>query len=282
MILPLRRRRHKTRGDSPTLCIWGDTTNGSKNRASGTLDFRYPGRLVGLIMGRAMTDPSVASDLSSLPWLERIRGRLTAVLFAAIVGVLVTFRLPIEVRVVVVLDLAALTYLGLFFALAVTANPQQSAELGRLGEPSGKRVLISTVILSCVSVALVITLVDSQQDAGKVLKVAHSVASVLALFLTWLLAHIFFAVEYMKIYYDDAPVPAGKTPDPGLDYPNRPRPDMVDFMYFAFTIAMCYQTSDVSIVSVTTRRLVLWHAIFSFLFIVIIFSMVINVMGNFI
>ena len=247
-----------------------------------SLDFRYPKRLAELARGRAMSDSSAAPGLSSLPWLERIRGRLSAALLAAIVGVLVTFSLPVEMRVVIVLDLAALTYLGLFFALAVTANPQQSAELGRRGEPSGKRVLISTVILSCVSVALVITLVDSQQDAGKLLKVAHSLASVLALFLTWLLAHLFFAVEYMKIYYDDSPIPVHKTRDPGLDYPNRPKPDMVDFMYFAFTIAMCYQTSDVSIVSVTTRRLVLWHAIFSFLFIVIIFSMVINVMGNFI
>jgi uncharacterized membrane protein len=229
-----------------------------------------------------MTDHSVAPGLSSLPWLERIRGRLTAALLAAIVGVLLTFNLPAETRAVIVLDLAALTYLGLFFALAVTATPEQSAELGRRGEPSGKRVLVGTVLVSLVSVASVIALVDSQQDAAKWLKVVQSVVSVLALFLTWLLAHLFFAVEYMKIYYDDSPMPAGKTRDPSLDYPNRPQPDMVDFMYFAFTIAMCFQTSDVSIEGVKTRRLALWHAIFSFLFVVIIISMVVNVVGNFI
>jgi uncharacterized membrane protein len=51
-------------------------------------------------------------------------------------------------------------------------------------------------------------------------------------------------------------------------------------MYYSFTIAMCYQTSDVSITSVKIRRITLLHAIFSFLFVSAIIGFVVNVISN--
>lgn len=56
--------------------------------------------------------------------------------------------------------------------------------------------------------------------------------------------------------------------------------DVWDFIYYAFTIAMCYQTSDVSITSPSMRRLTIGHAIFSFLFVLLLFGMVVNIIAN--
>jgi len=68
--------------------------------------------------------------------------------------------------------------------------------------------------------------------------------------------------------------------EPDLEFPTRPLPDYWDFMYFSFTIAMCYQTSDVTINVAATRRLMLLHAIYSFFFVVLIISIVVNALDN--
>jgi uncharacterized membrane protein len=51
-------------------------------------------------------------------------------------------------------------------------------------------------------------------------------------------------------------------------------------MYYSFTIAMCFQTSDVSISGTAIRRLTLMHAIYSFLFVATIIGFVVNVLSN--
>jgi uncharacterized membrane protein len=216
------------------------------------------------------------------PWLLRIRGRLCAALLVAALSALATLALPLPMKISVIIcfDLAALTYVGLFFGLMAVATPEQSAAIGRRGEPGGYRVLVGTVVLSIVGVSLIAALVNSQQDAVKWMRVVHMVASVLALFLLWMLAHIFFAVQYLKLYYSDEPPPASQKVDLGLDYPNRPIPDLWDFMYYSFTIAMCYQTSDVTITGAAMRRVTLLHAIFSFFFAVMIIGLLVNMLSN--
>jgi uncharacterized membrane protein len=227
-----------------------------------------------------MSDQTILPSERLPPWLLRIPGRLSAALLVAALGALATIALPTGICIIISFDLAALTYVGLFFGLMSVATPVQSAELGRLGEPSGVRVLVGTVLLSVVSVSVVAALVNSLRDAVKWLRVVHMVASVLALFLTWMLAHIFFAVQYLRLYYPDEPPSEGQKADPCLDFPNRPTPDLWDFMYYSFTIAMCFQTSDVTITGVAMRRLTLVHAIFSFFFIAVNIGLVVNMLSN--
>ena len=51
-------------------------------------------------------------------------------------------------------------------------------------------------------------------------------------------------------------------------------------MYYAFTIALCYSTSDISVTSARIRRVTLLHAIFSFLFVTAIIGFVVNIISN--
>jgi len=90
--------------------------------------------------------------------------------------------------------------------------------------------------------------------------------------------NIFFSLQYMSVYYDDdRPDTSGATPR--LGFPEQPVPDFWDFMYYSFTIAMCYQTSDVTINGYKTRRLTLLHAIFSFFYVLLIIGFVVNILG---
>ena len=228
-------------------------------------------------MGRAM-NPSAESV--GLPQLYMSRGRMFAAAAAAVVGGLVTVPLPWDLRALISFDLAAMTYIVLFVRLMSVATPQQSADLSRRVEPSGSRVLISTVLLSVVAIAAIIAMVGNMNGKDLVIKIAEIVASVSALFLSWMLAHIFFGLEYMRMYYDRWDASTKSVIEPDLDFPTRPLPDFWDFMYYSFTIAMCYQTSDVTINVAATRRLTLLHAIYSFFFVVLMISIVVNALDN--
>jgi uncharacterized membrane protein len=53
-------------------------------------------------------------------------------------------------------------------------------------------------------------------------------------------------------------------------------PDYWDFLYFAFTVGMTAQTSDVVITSRIMRRLVIVHAIVSFVFTTAVIALTVN------
>ena len=60
-----------------------------------------------------------------------------------------------------------------------------------------------------------------------------------------------------------------------LDFPGG-APAGVDFAYFAFTIGMTFQTSDVTISSRVLRRWVLGHAVLAFGFNTVILAMAVG------
>jgi len=52
--------------------------------------------------------------------------------------------------------------------------------------------------------------------------------------------------------------------------------DYRDFVYYSFTIAMCYQTSDVTVTSPYMRRMTIFHAIVSYFFALAILGLLLN------
>ena len=201
-------------------------------------------------------------------------------LVAGVLAALATWTLPWEMWLIVGFDIAALTYVILFFRLMSATSPEQAADLSRRTEPSGLLVLLATIVLSVFSFGAIAAMLDNLNSAPHWLRIMHLVGSVLALFLSWVLVHIIFGLEYMKMYYDNVHGGVGDEATPDLEFPTRPTPDFWDFMYYSFTIAMCYQTSDVTISAPDIRRLTLLHAIFSFFYFVMIISLVVNLLSN--
>jgi uncharacterized membrane protein len=81
----------------------------------------------------------------------------------------------------------------------------------------------------------------------------HMTTSLLAVILSWVLSHIYSGFHYMRLYYDDTIIDGKLTYRMGLEFPQRETADFWDFTYYSFTIAMCYQTSDVTVTSVRIR-----------------------------
>ena len=84
----------------------------------------------------------------------------------------------------------------------------------------------------------------------------------------------------MRLCGDDTVVDGKTSSQTGLQFPERVTADLWDSLYYSFTIAMCYQTSDLTVSSVRIRRVTLVHAIFSFLFVTAIIGFVVNVISN--
>jgi uncharacterized membrane protein len=131
-----------------------------------------------------------------------------------------------------------------------------------------------------ISLAMLVYLLRTVTHEPPEVKAVHLFVSLFAVFVTWVMLHTTFAIRYAALYYtpspDDPDCPAGGLtfPDPDLV------PDYWDFLYYAFVIGMCYQTSDVSVVRADLRRYTLLHSVFAYLYGVGILSLLISTVGG--
>jgi uncharacterized membrane protein len=66
----------------------------------------------------------------------------------------------------------------------------------------------------------------------------------------------------------------------GLEFPDQGAPDYWDFIYFSFTLGICYGTSDVQIKSRMLRRMALMQVVLSYSFSTILIALVINAIST--
>jgi uncharacterized membrane protein len=62
----------------------------------------------------------------------------------------------------------------------------------------------------------------------------------------------------------------------GITFGGDEAPSYFDFAYFAFTVGMCFQVSDVTVTSCQIRRTVLAHALLAFAYNTVILAFVLN------
>ena len=213
-----------------------------------------------------------------VPWLLRPSGRILASVSVSAVCWLATSALPRETRVILSLDVLLLTFVALVYVLMSVATAEQCVDLAKKGRRLEKQaVLVATVLASVVSIVAIGAMLSSQRHHAGWLRVLHMAGSLLAVLLGWVSAQMIFGIQYMRLYY--ANLQQGGA-EPGLHFPGQSAPVLWDFMYYSFTIGMCYGTTDVSIGGAAIRRLTLLHAIYSFFFVAAIIGIVVSVLSN--
>lgn len=65
----------------------------------------------------------------------------------------------------------------------------------------------------------------------------------------------------------------------GLRFANVEPPDYWDFLYFSFSLAMCYGVTDVAVTSRRIRRVTLLQTLLSFFYYTVIIGLVMNTIG---
>ena len=93
------------------------------------------------------------------------------------------------------------------------------------------------------------------------------------------MTHVSLGLRYAHEYYTTSP---GRTEvDGGLQFPDEPTPDHLDFLYFSLVLGMTFQVSDVHITSRKFRRLAAVHCLLSFLFNTVIIALTVNIAASF-
>lgn len=136
-----------------------------------------------------------------------------------------------------------------------------------------------TTILVITGIVTIVMLVVVASELRQ--KVAPSGPQLLliigTLILGWLFSNLIYTFHYAYLFYLDG---EGGGDHGGLEIPGRPAPDYWDFAYFAFTLGMTFQTSDVQITSPVIRRVALFHSLAAFVFNLGVIAFSINIIGG--
>jgi uncharacterized membrane protein len=116
------------------------------------------------------------------------------------------------------------------------------------------------VVLAAVA-SLAAVVVALQRSGGKdAVAVATVLLSVLSVTLAWAMVNTVFTLKYARLYYFDEP------DREGFDFAMDIDPSYSDFAYLAFTVGMAYAPSEARPNHPDTRKVVLGHALLSYLF----------------
>ncbi|MES2498465.1 MAG: DUF1345 domain-containing protein [Pseudomonadota bacterium] len=97
------------------------------------------------------------------------------------------------------------------------------------------------------------------------------------LLIAWLFSNMVYALHYAHLFYTRDTQGQDSA---GLAFPGDGDPDYWDFIYFAFTLGMTFQTSDVEISGRAIRRVVILHCFAAFVFNIGVLAFTINILGS--
>jgi uncharacterized membrane protein len=134
-----------------------------------------------------------------------------------------------------------------------------------------------TVLLGITGVVMAVLLVAIAAEAvGTTPQPFTKILILVTLVLAWLFSNTIYALHYAHLAYGDDDGVACS----GISFPGTPEPVYWDFVYFAFTLGMTFQTSDVEISSPCIRRVVTMHCLAAFGFNIGVLAFTINVLGS--
>lgn len=198
---------------------------------------------------------------------------------AFMIGTLVAVALPpplrMTFRILVGWNIAAWGYLVMIAWLMATSSPEKVEDIAQREDASALGVLFIMSLASALSVVVIILELATVKQVTGALRLGHFLFTGLTVVGSWLLVIAIYTFHYALLYYRS---PLDKR---ALRFPEEePDPNYWDFMYFALTIAVAAQTSDVSVATRSMRKAVMAQSMLSFFFNVVIIGLTINVSAS--
>ena len=147
-------------------------------------------------------------------------------------------------------DVAAATFLLCCISIVRICEPAVIEEQAERNDANRTELLILTGI-----VMLMLLIAIGAATANVRPEPWTKIIIIATLVLAWLFSNMVYALHYAHMAYLRPGAGAA-----GLEFPSTSQPVYWDFVYFAFTIGMTFQTSDVQIASDRIRRLVTVHS----------------------
>jgi uncharacterized membrane protein len=183
------------------------------------------------------------------------------------------------VRMVAAWDVASFGLLSFAWAFIWRATPKLTQRRAGHEDP-GRNVVTGLVLISSTvsffAAAVVLRQAKTLAPEQQLLWVGLCLAAVV---LAWLLTQTAWTLRYAHLYYRDTGEGIGGLVFPGCT--DECTISDLDFAYFAFTVGMCFQVSDVTITDTNIRRTVLIHACQSFAYNTAIVALALNLAFGF-
>jgi uncharacterized membrane protein len=200
------------------------------------------------------------------------RPRLLA---ATVVAIAAFFFLPdawtFTARVLVAWNLGVWPYLAALVWLMLRTTSEGVRGIARQEDASSVGLLVLMCTAAVFSLAAIMVELAHGRDAGESPVFVYSI-TLLTVAGSWFLLGALYTFHYAHLYYSAA---NHRLP---LRFPDELKsPSYVDFMYFAFTISVAVQTSDVAVRTTSMRATVLAQSVLCFFFNLAVLGLSINI-----
>jgi uncharacterized membrane protein len=192
-----------------------------------------------------------------------------------IVAVVLLWFVTWELAVLAGWDAATLTFLMSIWPIILRADSSNAEQWARREDEtrgSATLLLLGASVASLLGVGFAISLAGRESGPPRALLVGVAVLTVV---LSWTVVNTVYTLRYADLHFGSraAGIAFG-------DSVGQERPTYRDFAYVAFTIGMCYQVSDTTVRDSRIRRTVLFHALLSYLFGVVIVGGSVNLIAG--
>lgn len=211
----------------------------------------------------------LADFMRSRPYL------LAALALGVAVGVLAPGHYSGLRRALIGWNSGVWTYLVTMMTTMMMADHRKVHEIAEKQDESGGAVLAVVIIGAILSVSAIVTELANMKQASHRQAELHYAFTALTVIGSWLLVGVMYCFHYAHVYYT-----ANKNTLP-LRFPEgHIQPNYWDFLYFSFTLSVAVQTSDVSIMTRSMRKLVLGHCLLAFFFNLVILGLSVNIAAS--
>lgn len=222
--------------------------------------------------GATRARPAKAANKRPRILRHRALGRL---LLSAVIGFATFFffgptNVVWWVRAVIGWDAAALTLVVLLWSVILHADADETRRRCALDDPGRSLVFAVALGSSLFSLFAAGFVLRQIKGLDAELQGAWTLLTLAAIGLSWVVTHTLYTLRYAHLHYRRGQAQ-------GFTFPGSEAPSDVDFAYFAFTIGMCFQVSDVVVTTSRVRRAVLLHAILAFTYNTAILALALNV-----
>jgi uncharacterized membrane protein len=227
--------------------------------------------------------PSPPRKLPMMAHLEPALG----LAIGAIVGLLLALLNPLgqgwSVRLGAALDITMICSLIHPWLIILTSSYQQTRQRAAVDFPGRTTFGLIRLLVSIAGLVAAIWLLRPEAPGTSTARTVLDLAlGIVAIATSWLLLHTAYTMRYAHLYFygdSDGADNQADTRAGGLRFVGAP-PDDLDFAYFAFTVGMTFQTSDTGVTTRRMRRVVLAHALLSFVYNTTIVALAISLIAG--
>lgn len=204
-------------------------------------------------------------DLRSA-WLRILVPIVVGVIASVAVGAIADVTAGL--RLVVGWDAGALVQLAVAWSVIFRADAKETHRRASADDPGRFFAMIVTLVASAFAFFVTVSVMTREAHLSP-LWVGLCLG---AIALAWLVTHTTWTFRYAHLHYREEDHDCA----PSLDFPGDDAPSDIDFAYFAFTLGMCFQVSDVTIKTSAVRREALFHALIAFIYNAAVLAVAIN------